>query len=63
LLLYDKGDLAAAEPLLHEALEGRREALGDRQPLLQKKRDLAADEQLLHEMDRYTKVNIGKELR
>ena len=29
-LLQDKGDLAAAEPLLREALEVRRETLGDR---------------------------------
>ena len=29
-LLQEKGDLAAAEPLLREALEVRRETLGDR---------------------------------
>ena len=32
LLLMAKGDLAAAEPLLREALEGRREVLGARHP-------------------------------
>ena len=32
-LLKDKGDLAAAEPLLREAMEGRREALGARHPI------------------------------
>ena len=53
-----KGDLAAAEPLLREALEGQRETLGSRDPctlrtfdhlglLLQVKGDLAAAE-LLH---------------
>ena len=59
-LLYAKGDLAAAEPLLREALEGQRETLGNRHPdtlisigdlglLLQKKADLAAAEPLLRE--------------
>ena len=32
LLLMAKGDFAAAEPLLREALEGRREVLGARHP-------------------------------
>ena len=32
LLLKDKGDLAAAELLLREALEGQRETLGNRHP-------------------------------
>ena len=31
-LLKTKGDLAAAEPLYREALEGRRETLGDLHP-------------------------------
>ena len=31
-LLHAKGDLAAAEPLLRDALEGRCEVLGDRHP-------------------------------
>ena len=31
-LLRAKGDLAAAEPLCREALEGMRETLGDRHP-------------------------------
>ena len=54
-LLQAKGDFAAAEPLLCEALEGRRETLGSRHPdtllsmhnlgrLLQVKDDLAAAE-------------------
>ena len=54
-LLAAKGDLAAAEPLLHEALEVRREILGNRHSdtlisindlgtLLQAKGDLAAAE-------------------
>ena len=53
VLLHTKGDLAAAEPLYREALEGRRETLGNRHPdtlasrnslgaLLQDKGDLAA---------------------
>ena len=60
LLLKAKGDLAAAEPLCHEALEVRRETLGDRHPhtlasisnlgaLLQAKGDLAAAEPLCRE--------------
>ena len=32
MLLQAKGDLAAAEPLLCEALEGLRVSLGDRHP-------------------------------
>jgi hypothetical protein len=32
VLLYAKGDLAAAEPLCREALEVERETLGDRHP-------------------------------
>ena len=32
MLLYAKDDLACAEPLLREALEGRREVLGARHP-------------------------------
>ena len=31
-LLHDKGDLAAAEPLYREALEGQRKTLGNRHP-------------------------------
>ena len=53
--MKDKGNLAAAEPLFREALEGRRETLGDRHPstvasrnhlgaLLQKMGDLAFTE-------------------
>ena len=59
-LLKEKGDLAAAEPLAREALEGRRETLGARHPntlssvsnlglLLMAKGDLAAAEPLLRE--------------
>ena len=61
-LLHDKGDLAAAEPLFREALEGTRETLGDRHPatlnsmnnlgmLLQDKGDLAAAEPLFREAE------------
>jgi len=32
MLLMDKGDLAAAEPLYREAMKGMRETLGDRHP-------------------------------
>ena len=56
--MHAKGDLAAAEPLLREVLEGRRDTLGNRHPntltsisnlcnLLKIKGDLAAAE-LLH---------------
>ena len=59
-LLHDKGDLAAAESLLREALEGWRETLGNRHrktinsisnlgKLLYAKEDLAAAEPLLRE--------------
>ena len=60
-LLQVKGDLAAAEPLLREALEVRRETLGSRHPhtltsinislgaLLRAKGDLVAAEPLLRE--------------
>ena len=59
-LLKEKGDLAAAEPLSREALQGRREKLGARHPdtlssisnlglLLTAKGDLAAAEPLLRE--------------
>ena len=55
--MQKKGDLAAAEPLYREALEARREILGNRHPstlgsinnlgaLLQDKGDLAAAEAL-----------------
>ena len=58
--MKEKGDLAAAEPLSREALEGRREKLGARHPdtlssisnlglLLMAKGDLAAAEPLLRE--------------
>ena len=58
--MKEKGDLAAAEPLSREALEGRREKLGARNPdtlssisnlglLLMAKGDLAAAEPLLRE--------------
>ena len=61
-LLLAKGDLVAAEPLIREALEARRETLGDRHPstlhsinslgeLLQDKGDLAATEPLLREAE------------
>ena len=59
-LLQDKGDLAAAEPLLREALDVRRETLGNRHPstlasirglgnLLKAKGDRATAEPLLRE--------------
>ena len=59
-LLLAKGDFAAAEPLLREALEGLRETLGNRHAdtlssmnnlgmLLEDKGDLAAAEPLLRE--------------
>ena len=59
-LLKAKGDLGAAEPLLRQALEGRREILGNRHPstlssiyhlgsLLEAKGDLAATEPLYRE--------------
>ena len=58
--MQKKGDLAAAEPLYREALEARREILGNRHPstlgsinnlgaLLQDKGDLAAAEPLYRE--------------
>ena len=58
VLLQAKGDLAAAELLLQEALEGLRSALGDQHPdtllstgslgmLLKSKGDLAAAAELL----------------
>ena len=58
--MKEKGDLTAAEPLSREALEGRREKLGARNPdtlsstsnlglLLMEKGDLAAAEPLLRE--------------
>ena len=57
-LLYAKGDLAAAEPLYHEALKGLRETLGSRHPhtlisinnlgtVLQAKGDLGAARRML----------------
>jgi hypothetical protein len=60
MLLLAKGDLAAAEPLLREALEGRRETFGNRHPdtlisisnlgvLLKAKGDLAAAEPQIRE--------------
>ena len=59
-LLETKGDTAAAEPLLREALEGQRSVLGSQHPqtlnsicnlgaLLDAKGDLAAAELLLRE--------------
>jgi hypothetical protein len=35
MLLKDQGQLEEAEPLLREALDGRRETLGDRHPATQ----------------------------
>ena len=60
MLLQDKGDLAAAEPLYREALEVRRATLGNRHPdtlasignlglLLKDKGDLTAAEPLHRE--------------
>jgi Flp pilus assembly protein TadD len=70
-LLHAKGDLAAAEPLLREALEVRRETLGDRHPdtlsslnnlgvLLKDKGDLAAAELLLCEALKGMREILGK---
>ena len=69
-LLKTKGDLAAAEPLYREALEGRRETLGDRHPntltsihnlghLLHVKGDLAAAEPLYREALEVQRETLG----
>ena len=66
-----KGDLAAAEPLLREALEARRETLGDRHPdtlisinslgvLLKEKGELAAAEPLFREALVMRRKTLGK---
>jgi hypothetical protein len=65
-----KGDLAAAEALCREALEGRRETLGNRHPhmftsinslggLLLAKGDLAAAEPLLREAVEGLRATLG----
>ena len=65
-----KGDIAAAESLLREALEGQRETLGDRHPdtlgsinnlglLLYYTDDLAAAEPLLHEALDVSRETLG----
>ena len=70
LLLQAKGDLAAAEPLSREALEGLRETLGSRHPstlnsisnlgmLLFAKGDLAAAELLLREALQGQRATLG----
>ena len=70
MLLKDKGDLAAAEPLNREALEARRETLGNRHPdtlisinnlgqLLQAKGDLTAAELLYHEALEVKRETLG----
>ena len=69
-LLQDKGDLAAAEPLSREALEVRRETLGNRHPdtlisinnlgiLLKVKGDLAAAELLYREALEVRRETLG----
>ena len=71
MLLKNKGDLAAAEPLCREALEGLRETLGKRHPhtlssihnlglLLGAKGDLAAAETLLREALEGQRETLGK---
>ena len=70
MLLKAKGDLAAAEPLLREALEVQRETLGNRHPdalisisnlgmLLQAKGDLTAAESLLREAVEGQRATLG----
>ena len=65
-----KGDLAAAEPLLRESLEGQRETLGNRHwhtltsihnlgSLLYAKGDLAAAEPLLREAMEVRRETLG----
>ena len=68
--MKDKDDLAAAEPLLREALEVKRETLGNRHPdtllsinnlgsLLQAKGDLAAAELLYREALEVRRETLG----
>ena len=70
MLLHDKGDLAAAEPLYREALKALRETLGSRHPntlasinnlgtLLYDKGDLAAAEPLLREALEVQRATLG----
>ena len=74
MLLQAKGDLAAAEPLLREAFEGRHETLGSRHPdtlgssnnlslLLQAKGHLAAVGPLLHKVMAMMGKTPGSRLR